>query len=142
MNENITGKRINELLREKGMTQRQLAEKVMTTEVSMSRFVSGARVPNGPILANIANVLGVTTDYLLGKTDKKDGWPGKWILCSERMPEDGTYLATMDGELCGQAEAFTGMCGFENGKWDEDGMVIAWMPLPEPYKENENAEES
>ena len=30
---------------------------------------------------------------------------------------------------------FTGMCGIENGMWDEPDCVIAWMPLPEPYAE-------
>lgn len=58
-----------------------------------------------------------------------------WIPVSERLPENGTYLCTLDGELCGIDEPFTGMCGIENGKWDEEGCVIAWMPLLEPYKE-------
>lgn len=57
-----------------------------------------------------------------------------WIPVSERLPEDGTYLCTLDGELVGEEEPFTGMCGIENGKWDEEGCVIAWQPLPEPYK--------
>lgn len=61
----------------------------------------------------------------------------RWILVSERVPEDGTYLTTLDGELVGQEEPFTGMCGVEDGKWDEEGCVIAWMPLPEPYRESE-----
>lgn len=56
-----------------------------------------------------------------------------WILCSERLPEkDGTYLCTMDGELVGEEQPFTGMCGFYNGKWDEEDCVIAWQELPEP----------
>lgn len=58
-----------------------------------------------------------------------------WIPVEERLPEDGAYLCTLDGELCGLDEPFTGMCGIENGKWDEEGCVIAWQPLPEPYKE-------
>lgn len=45
----------------------------------------------------------------------------RWISVAERLPEDGTYLTTLDGELVGQEEPFTGMCGIENGKWDEDG---------------------
>lgn len=59
-----------------------------------------------------------------------------WIPCNERLPEDGTYLCTLDGELIGEQEPFTGMCGIKNGKWDEEGCVIAWKPLPEPYKQN------
>ena len=59
-------------------------------------------------------------------TDTNVGSNG-WIPVAERLPEDGTYLTTLDGELVGQEEPFTGMCGIENGKWDEDGCVIAWM---------------
>ena len=59
----------------------------------------------------------------------------RWIPVTERLPEDGYYLATLDGELVGQEEPFTGMCGIENGQWDDEGCVIAWMPLPEPYRE-------
>lgn len=61
----------------------------------------------------------------------------RWIPVEEKLPEDGTYLTTLNGELVGQKELFTGMCGIENGKWDEEGCVIAWMPLPEPYREKE-----
>ena len=59
----------------------------------------------------------------------------QWIPVAERLPEDGYYLATLDGELVGQEEPFTGMCSIENGKWDDEDCVIAWMPLPEPYRE-------
>lgn len=61
-----------------------------------------------------------------------------WIPVEERLPEDGTYLCTLDGELCGIEEPFTGMCGIENGIWDEPDCVIAWRPLPEPYKPESN----
>ena len=57
-----------------------------------------------------------------------------WIPVEERLPEDGTYLCTFKGELCGIEEPFTGMCGIENGVWDEPGYVTAWRPLPEPYR--------
>lgn len=59
----------------------------------------------------------------------------RWIPVEERLPEDGTYLCTFDGELCGFDEPFTGMCGIENGRWDEEGCIIAWMPLLEPYQD-------
>ena len=68
----------------------------------------------------------------LEQDEKENGW----IPVSERLPEDGTYITTLDGELVGQEEPFTGMCGIEKGKWDDEDCVIAWMPLPEPYKED------
>lgn len=62
-----------------------------------------------------------------------------WVSVEERLPEnDGIYIATMDGEIVGQKIPFTGLAEFENGKWvdDEDdyNCVIAWRPLPEPYR--------
>ena len=70
----------------------------------------------------------------------------RWIPVSKRLPEeDGFYLATCDGEICGEDEPVSCMAEFENGKWvdDEDDYqcVLAWMPLPEPYKAESEEEE-
>ena len=65
----------------------------------------------------------------------------RWIPCSERQPDvNGWYITTISGEICGQDRAFSGMSEFANGKWmsgddvDETEMTIAWMPLPEPAR--------
>lgn len=68
----ILGLRISELLSKNGMSQRELAEKVGVTEVSMSRYISGDRTPKGPIIANIAKALHTTSDYLLGHESEED----------------------------------------------------------------------
>ncbi len=51
-------------------TQKQIAMLCHTTEASLSRYMSGDRIPKPEILANLATALHTTTDYLLGKENK------------------------------------------------------------------------
>lgn len=67
---NILGGRISELLQQNGLTQRELAELVGVTEVSMSRYIKGDRTPKAPVIANIAKALHTTSDYLLGQEEE------------------------------------------------------------------------
>lgn len=48
-----------------GMEQQELAEKVGITDVTVSRYINKHRTPNSEILKKIADVLGVSTDWLL-----------------------------------------------------------------------------
>ena len=68
----ILGSRISELLTKNGMSQRELADEVGVTEVSMSRYIRGDRTPKGPIIANIAKALHTTSDYLLDHEGEED----------------------------------------------------------------------
>ena len=62
--------RISQLLLEKEMTQKELAQIAGITESAVSHYISGDRVPRGVTLMKIANALGTTTDDLL-IADKK-----------------------------------------------------------------------
>ena len=58
-----------------------------------------------------------------------------WIPAEEKPAEDGFYVATMSGALVDQEEPFVGLAEFEDGEWvDGDDVIIAWRPLPEPYR--------
>ena len=50
--------------------------------------------------------------------------------------EDGAYLCTVEGQTTHGKFRFLNICNYENGAWDEK-RVIAWMPLPKPYRESE-----
>ena len=65
-----------------------------------------------------------------------------WISGEERAAEDGFYVATMSGTLVDQKEPFVGLAEFEDGNWVDGDDVIAWRPLPEPYKPKENEDEN
>ena len=82
-----------------------------------------------------------------------DAERNKWIPCSEKLPEDDErVLATHLGGLNPDRQVIEHI--YKNGEftlgWDMDmnmdsptfgqrymGKVVAWMPLPEPYKEGE-----
>ena len=64
-------KNLSNLLEENDITQRELAEKINVTEVTISRYLSGERSPRIEIVSKIADFFGVTTDYLLGISDAK-----------------------------------------------------------------------
>lgn len=68
------GERLVKLLKEKNMTQKELAKKADVTEAAISQYINGNRNPRGKVMARIANALGTTTDYLVEGTplSKKD----------------------------------------------------------------------
>jgi repressor LexA len=50
---------------QKGLTQQELADQVGVTRTTIANYESGLRDPSTPIVRKIAEVLGVTTDFLL-----------------------------------------------------------------------------
>ncbi len=64
----IFGERIKLLRKQKGLTQRQMADTFGITERNYQRYeVSDS--PSNDTLIKLAEFFGVTTDYLLGRTD-------------------------------------------------------------------------
>lgn len=58
------GARIEKLLKEKHITQKDLAMMVGVTESALSRYINNEREPKIEVLANIATALDTTIDYL------------------------------------------------------------------------------
>lgn len=61
---------------------------------------------------------------------------GEWIPVSERLPEKNTkvYLACCD-------DGYISSIMYDSGRWlINDTNIIAWMPLPEPYKVEKGGE--
>lgn len=75
----------------------------------------------------------------------KDGaeQKAKWIPVSERLPEEsGLYLVTLEYKEHGKGVTTLWYHGKQYGEFGWDlhvaDVVIAWQPLPEPYKEAED----
>lgn len=61
--------RLKELRSEKQITQRELANLLRLSPSTIAMYETGQRMPDPEILQRIADFFGVSTDYLLGRTD-------------------------------------------------------------------------
>lgn len=64
-------KRVMKMMKQRDVTQRELAEMSGITEAAMSRYMRGERQPRAEVVANMATALGVTSDYLLGREEDR-----------------------------------------------------------------------
>lgn len=63
------GKRLKELKIEKGLTQKQLAEAINSTQRNVSKYELELLDLSTELIINICKFFGVTADYLLGLED-------------------------------------------------------------------------
>lgn len=110
----------------------------------------GAILRNIPVQPDICKIYGGVCGYPIeacSECPKHEGWrPPKeqtrWIPVSERLPEIHQNvllsLRSLDIEVGFRAE--TEPYFYCQGDYIEPQNVLAWMPLPEPYKESEDKE--
>ena len=73
----------------------------------------------------------------------------EWVPCEKRLPEvKGEYLVTMSDAISGCYATVLGYSKEDGWHYDDgehfnsfDESVIAWMPLPKPYKEGREINE-
>lgn len=64
--------RLKALRKEAGLTQKELAKKINTSQPSYQNWEKGTRQPSKETLEKLASFFHVTTDYLLGNSDIKN----------------------------------------------------------------------
>ena len=117
------------------------------------------KLPDGRTVTADFNELGcamVTIQALDALFDILNSSEQQWIPCSERLPEkNGRYLATRGLKACNSIWNrvyiinYSDLMGLKAEKiwWDGNvgksdfqriDDVVAWMPLPEPYKGEES----
>ena len=113
----------------------------------LEREIAGKPTPeeyNNGINRAYQIVQGVAEEFA---TDTNVGNNG-WIACSERLPEEpfGCLVTVIDCEPVTQTDfenILPYFVGYDGESWnDEDGNeipfeIIAWQPLPEPFKESD-----
>ena len=118
-----------------------------------------------PAQPELANVLGVTCDFLMGTSENRNGIKvqkepkfGEWTFCDDQMPKDGQivilkhkFKSDVYGNITiGQYKRGRFVWYGYQSDWDNHTSIVIhgdmapgneyvekWMPLPEPYQEGE-----
>ena len=72
MIDNLFGKRLRDLRERSGLKRTQCERKIGYSKEAFWKWETGVRIPNGKALIDLATFFNVSTDYLLGLTDKKE----------------------------------------------------------------------
>ena len=93
----VVASNIIELRTKAGMTQLELAEKLNYSDKSVSKWERAESIPDVTILKSLADIFGVTVDYLLGNTDIKEKAPDQDDQVQDKnvlriAGRDGTYI--------------------------------------------------
>ena len=68
----MLGNNIKELRKNKRMTQKDLAEAMRVSQQTVGAWETERAIPGADTLSDLADYFNVTTDYLLGRPEKKD----------------------------------------------------------------------
>ena len=107
----VLGERLRKL-REGKYTQEELAEKMNVHSITISKWETGAQIPHGSRISELARVLGTTPAYLLGDTDNPD--PTAELTMrdfSKKLNEEGVAQSFNMGQS-------NGMLFLKNGSYE------------------------
>lgn len=81
--------RLKQLRLDKHMTQAQVAERIGVTASMVSSYETDIRLPSFEVMVRIADLFGVTVDYLLCREDKR------FLDISSLSDEEATVVCSM-----------------------------------------------
>lgn len=148
------GKKIANIIKSKGITQRELAEQINISESTLSRYIKGERMPKLEILYSIAEALNISIDALIGRPAVfvGDDEFGMMLNCAVRyalgrcsyMPKAVVdYITPLLGALsaktvwCLEQDFKAYQNDVENGiaSWGQDFDENLWKDFGEKVKE-------
>ncbi len=66
------GRKLRKLRKDNNLTQKQLADKLEITKATVSAYETNAKYPSIEVLIKISNIFNVSSDYLLGLSEKTE----------------------------------------------------------------------
>ena len=107
--------RIKQAIDKSGKSQRQIARDAGTTAATISRYISGERMPNAAIILKLAKACGASIEWLLTGEEQKGKAKELWIPCSNLI-NDTAGMFIQAQELIEQAYHKGYKAGIEDGR--------------------------
>lgn len=105
--DDILAKRISYLFERSELTQSEIAFKTGIERTALSKMKSGHRKVSADELNKLAKVFHVTTDYLLGNTNKKDENVSPDWATNDDKRDLASFLEYNNGSMMYQGENLT-----------------------------------
>lgn len=124
------GERIKQARLEKGLDQLALCEKLSIEQSTLSNYENGRRIPKPDMIVKMADIFGVSTDYLLGKTDMRT--PNGYSSATTAISNTDKH-ATLTSKDHIEIDEY--IENFENELLSQTGLMLDGEPMTQESKE-------
>jgi len=93
MNNTLICERLIECREKLGITKQEAAKRMLMSQPAYLRYESGERLPSIHVIYFMANVLGTSVEYLIGKTDVST--PTSYWINADTEPELFSFVETV-----------------------------------------------
>ena len=103
------GERIKQLMKDKGLTQKALSESIGITQAKLSNYVNGKNYPPIDVLAQLAENLQVSVDYLVNGTvtvDSASEMQYTFNTCGDVARMLISLFSVVDAHIYSQSETY------------------------------------
>lgn len=128
--------RLKELRIAKGILQRELADYIKVSRVTITQYENGSRSPDDEIKKKIAEYFNVSLDYLMGASDIRN----PYISVNIKSNEEEQYIIPEEFTNADEARAYVnkhqifGSGGFDADRLDDDEILEFANALLEQMK--------
>lgn len=111
----MISQRIKELRSEKDISQRSLSNQLFVSPQAISKWERDEATPNPEAISRMAEIFGVSADYLLGRTDQREKLPAEREELSSKQKEALQFIKGLSDEQLARFIKL-GRAAFEEGE--------------------------
>lgn len=125
-----TGSRIKQLRVKKGFTQDHMAHQLGMNRANFSNYERDVASPPGDTLSKIADILGTSTDYLLGRSEEQPIIEPYYAL----TPKDERDITKKLEQMLGELDSDSGLSFMSGAEMDDEDRELLRISLEQTIR--------